>query len=141
MKTMKEKIEILTEEAAAARWNYYELHRAGRNVEADEAYDKWWALVAKIDALEATEAETAAESDAAGVTAPVTSVEVHIAEAQAAAARDCYCTTCARKCCPARDKVQRKTLGECEKYGGGYQPSVDPWDVAEVVRRYGVHVA
>lgn len=103
-----------------AFWKYIELPVSRSDAEAS---------VAGIDPLKATDSAEAAEARTDSRT------DTRTAEAVNAAAADCYCPTCQRTDCPARDKVQRKALGECARFGG-YVQSADPWDLRDVLRRY-----
>lgn len=68
-----QKIDALTERAAATRAAYYDFSRAGKQDEAQEAFNEWWKLTEQIDALEAkaaTPASQAGPETAAGQPAP-----------------------------------------------------------------------
>ena len=58
--TIRQKIDALTERAAAARAAYYDLSRAGKRDEAQERFSEWWTLAEQIDALEAKAAADSA---------------------------------------------------------------------------------
>lgn len=60
-------------------------------------------------------------------------------DAQTWAAAACYCPTCLRKGCPARDKSQRVPqkmggLDECTRFGGGYEQ--DPEQIRDTMQTY-----